>query len=257
MTNHLAAFDLEIATELPDDDRDWWRHGPLGISCAGLMREGADPEPVVMFDPDASPHLFDQATKRLTREGATLLVEALSEAVGRGFTIVTWNGLGFDFRLLAIETGLVARCSELAWNSVDMMFQIVCVNGYMLALDRALAGMGLQSKIHAVRMKDGREAPISGPDAPRLWQAGEHRAVMEYCAGDVRQTLALARECDQRRRLTWTSQRGKPARMNLTNGWLTVEQCLMIPEPDTSWMRDPVTRKRFTSWLEIPAGGTV
>ncbi len=251
----LAAFDLEIATELPDDDRDWWRHGPLGISCAGLMREGADADPVVMFDPGVSPDLFDQATKRLTREGATRLVEALSDAVEHGFTIVSWNGLGFDFRLLALETGLVARCSELAWNSIDMMFQVVCVNGYMLALDKALAGMGLQSKIHAVRMNDGREAPISGREAPRLWQAGEYQAVMEYCAGDVRQTLALARECDQRRRLSWTSQRGKPARMNLPNGWLTVRQCLALPEPDTSWMREPVTRKRFTSWLELPAGG--
>ena len=175
----LAAFDLEIATELPDDDRDWWRHGPLGISCAGLMREGVDADPVIMFDPVGSPRLFDQATKRLTREGASMLVEALSDAARAGFTIVTWNGLGFDFRLLALETGLVARCSELAWHSVDMMFQVVCVNGYMLALDKALAGMGLQSKIHAVRMNDGREAPISGRDAPRLWQAGEYRAVME------------------------------------------------------------------------------
>lgn len=252
----LAAFDLEIATELPDDDRDWWTHGPLGISCAGLMREGADTEPVVMFDPEAEPNLFDPATRRLTREGAVSLVDALSDAVRRGFTIATWNGLGFDFRLLALETGLVARCSELAWSSIDMMFQVVCVNGYMLALDKALAGMGLQSKIHAVKMNDGREAPISGREAPRLWQAGEYRAVMEYCGGDVRQTLALARECGNRRLLTWTSQRGKPARMSLPNGWLTVQQCLMVPEPDTSWMRDPVTRKRFTSWLELPAGDT-
>jgi len=250
----LAAFDLEIATDLPDDDRDWWGHGPLGISCAGLMREGVDADPVVVFDPGASPQLFEQATKRLTREGATRLVEALSDAVRHGFTIVTWNGLGFDFRLLALETGLVASCSELARNSIDMMFQVVCVNGYMLSLDRALAGMGLQSKIHAVRMNDGREAPISGRDAPRLWQAGEYRAVMEYCAGDVRQTLALARECERRGRLSWTSRRGKPARMNLEKGWLTVRQCLALPEPDTSWMSDPVTRRRFASWLDVPPG---
>jgi hypothetical protein len=254
VTTHLAAFDLEIANDLPDDDRDWWNHGPLGISCAGLMREGVDANPVVMFDPGASPDRFEPATKRLTREGATQLVEALEDAFRRGFTIVTWNGLGFDFRLLAIETGLVARCSELAWNSIDMMFQVVCVNGYMLALDRALIGMDLQSKIHAVRMNDGREAPISGREAPRLWQAGEYRAVMEYCAGDVRQTLLLARECERLGRLSWTSQRGKPARMNLGAGWLTVRECLGLPEPDTSWMRDPVTRKRFTSWLELPAG---
>jgi hypothetical protein len=250
----LAAFDLEIATDLPDDDRDWWGHGPLGISCAGLMREGVDADPVVVFDPGASPQLFEQATKRLTREGATRLVEALSDAVRHGFTIVTWNGLGFDFRLLALETGLVASCSELARNSIDMMFQVVCVNGYMLSLDRALAGMGLQSKIHAIRMNDGREAPIGGREAPRLWQAGEYRAVMEYCAGDVRQTLALARECERRSRLSWTSRRGKPARMNLEKGWLTVRQCLALPEPDTSWMSDPVTRRRFASWLDVPPG---
>jgi hypothetical protein len=104
-------------------------------------------------------------------------------------------------------------------------------------------------------MNDGREAPISGREAPRLWQAGEYRAVMEYCAGDVRQTLALARECDSRRRLSWTSQRGKPASMSLRGGWLTVRECLALPEPDTSWMREPVTRTRFTSWLELPSGG--
>jgi hypothetical protein len=254
VTNRLAAFDLEIAADLPDDDRDWWSHGRLGISCAGLMREGMDTDPVVMFDPDASPHLFEPPTKRLTREGAAQLVEALEDAVHRGFTIVTWNGLGFDLRLLALETGLLAPCRELAWNSIDMMFQVVCVNGYMLSLDRALAGMGLQSKIHAVRMNDGREAPISGREAPRLWRAGEYRAVMEYCAGDVRQTLLLAQECERRGRLSWTSQRGKPAGMNLGKGWLTVRECLELPEPDTSWMHDPVTRKRFTSWLDLPAG---
>lgn len=246
----LAAFDLEIATELSGDDRNWLRHGPIGISCAALMREGVDSTPLVMFDPQGSPHLFDPKTKGVTREGASLLVEALSDAARRGFTVVTWNGLGFDFQVLALESGLHSECVALAWNSIDMMFQVVCANGHRLKLDTALAGMGLESKIHAIRLSDGREVPISGSEAPRLWQAGEYRAVMEYCAGDVRQTLALARECERRGCLSWTSQRGKPARMNLGNRWLTVHECLALPEPDTAWMRDPVSRASFTSWID-------
>jgi hypothetical protein len=249
----LAAFDLEIAKEVPDDDRDWLRHGPVGIGCAAFMREGADTTPLVMFDPRSSPHLFDPATKAMTRQGAGLIVEALTTAVRRGFTIVTWNGLGFDFPVLAAESGLHAECVQLAWDSVDMMFQLVCVNGHMLSLDTALLGMGLQSKIHTVRLNDGREASISGRDAPRLWQADEYQAVTEYCAGDVRQTLALALECQRRRCLSWTSQRGKPARMELGQRWLTVRECLALPEPDTSWMREPVRRESFASWMGEPA----
>jgi hypothetical protein len=50
----LAAFDIEIAKEIPDDDCDWLRHGPIGISCAAFIREGADTTPLVMFDPRRS-----------------------------------------------------------------------------------------------------------------------------------------------------------------------------------------------------------
>lgn len=248
----LAAFDIEIAKEIPDDDRDWLRHGPIGISCAAFIREGADTTPLVMFDPRKSPDLFDSGTRALSRPGAGLIVEALESAVRRGFTIVTWNGLGFDFPLLAAESGLHAQCVQLAWDSIDMMFQLVCVNGYMLKLDTALAGMGLQSKLHAVRLNDRHEASISGREAPRLWQAGEYQAVMEYCAGDVRQTLALALECERRGCLAWTSQRGKPVRMELGKRWLKVHQCLSLPLPDTSWMRDPIDRQSFVSWMGEP-----
>jgi len=248
----LAAFDLEIAKEVPDDDRDWLRHGPVGISCAALIRDGVDSEPLVMFDPHSSPHLFDPATKAITPHGAGLIVDALASAVEQGFTIVSWNGLGFDFPLLALESGLRRQCVQLALDSIDMMFQLVCVNGYMLSLDTALAGTRLQGKIHTVRLNDGHEAPIGGREAPSLWRAGEYQAVMQYCAGDVRQTLSLALECQRRHCLAWTSRRGKPARMDVGRRWLTVRECMALPEPDTSWMPDPVKRQSFVSWMGEP-----
>lgn len=245
----LAAFDLEIANDIPDGDRDWLRAGSIGISFAALVSEESETAPVGMFDPRGSSELFDSRTKALTGEGAGLIVQTLADAVAHGFTIVTWNGLGFDFPVLAGASGLHAECVRLASESIDMMFQVVCVNGYRLSLDTALTGMALQRKIHTVRLNDGGETPISGKDVPGLWQAGEYQAVMDYCVGDVRQTLALAVECQRRRRLAWTSKRGKPTWMDLGRGWLTVRECLALPEPDTSWMSDPVTRRSFTSWM--------
>jgi hypothetical protein len=35
--------------------------------------------------------------------------------------------------------------------------------------------------------------------------------------------------------------------MDLERGWLTVRERLALPEPDTSWMSDPVTRRSSTS----------
>jgi hypothetical protein len=37
--------------------------------------------------------------------------------------------------------------------------------------------------------------------------------------------------------------------MPLPNGWLTVREAWMLPEPDTSWMSNPLKRRDFTSWL--------
>ena len=38
----FAAFDIEIAKELPDDFGSWERFSPLGISCAAVSLSDAD-----------------------------------------------------------------------------------------------------------------------------------------------------------------------------------------------------------------------
>jgi hypothetical protein len=243
----FLAFDMEIATPVPDG-ADLLAHKP-GISCAAFMRE-TDRAPQVLFDPTESPGLFVAGTKALTKEGATRLLDVLLEGRQRGETVLTWNGAGFDFRLLAAETGRHADCAMLARESVDMMFQVLCERGHPLALDTALKGMALATKTHSVTLNDGRAADIDGARAPQLWQDGEYRAVMTYCGNDAATTLSLALACAQTKRLSWTSRAGKPSSMPLSRGWLTVTQCLGLPKPDTSWMTSPMTRESVVGWME-------
>jgi hypothetical protein len=133
-------------------------------------------------------------------------------------------------------------------KSVDMMFQVLCERGHPLSLDAALKGAGLPPKMDRVTLRSGESVQISGIEAPRFWQAGEYAAVAAYCAADAERTAALAAACQVSRRLGWTSQKGRPNEISLRTGWLTVEQCLALPVPDTSWMTRPMSRGDVLGW---------
>ena len=241
----FVAFDVEIAKPVPDGP-DILIHRP-GLACAALAREGEGPA-AILFDPLASPEVFDPATKAMTQAGALRILAALEDAAGRGDTLVTWNGAGFDFRLLADETGRHVDCARLVMASVDMMFQVLCERGHPLSLDAALKGAALPPKMDQVRLRNGDTVHITGVDAPRYWQAGEYAAVAAYCAADAERTAALAAACQRSRQLAWVSQKGRPNQIYLRTGWLTVEQCLALPLPDTSWMTKPMRREDVLAW---------
>lgn len=65
-------------------------------------------------------------TNRMRRHEVQGLVNYLEKEVECGYTIVTWNGLGFDFDILAEESGMLEKCRRLANNHVDMMFHALC-----------------------------------------------------------------------------------------------------------------------------------
>jgi hypothetical protein len=241
----FVAFDIEIAKPVPDGP-DILIHRP-GIACAALAREGGEPASI-LFDPSAAPELFEPATTTMTKDGALRILAELEAAAARGDTIVTWNGAGFDFRLLADETGRRAACARLAMASVDMMFQVLCERGHPLSLDAALKGAGLPPKMDEVTLRSGESVRISGIEAPRFWQAGEYAAVAAYCAADAERTAALAAFCQLNHRLAWISQKGRPNEIYLRTGWLSVEQCLSLPLPDTSWMTRPMSRDDILAW---------
>ena len=234
MLRKYVAFDIETAKILPAVVTELKAHRPLGIACAATFCS-TDDNPRLWYgqtdDGNAAP--------RMNRFEAAELVHLLSKFVADGFTILTWNGLGFDFDILAEESGRSDECGRLALSHVDMMFHVFCEKGFPIGLDRAAKAMGLLGKSQAV------ESHM----APQLWADGRTKEVLDYVAQDVRATLELARSCESQRALRWLTQKGSIRDLKLPRGWLTVDEARRLPEPDTSWMDDPMPRSRFTDWL--------
>jgi hypothetical protein len=190
--NRYLSFDLEIAKILPGDFSDWKKQRPLGITCAAT-KLGTE-EPLVWFSKEEN----GSASGRMTQNDLGTLVVYLEQAVDGGYQIVTWNGLGFDFNILAEESGEWDRCRVLAANHIDMMFDFFCRTGYPIALDKAAKGMGLKGKLEGV----------TGDQAPILWNQGQVEKVLAYVAQDAVTTYDVAVAADARGRISWITQRG-------------------------------------------------
>jgi hypothetical protein len=233
MTRYLA-FDIEIARSIPEGLEDWKSIRPLGITCAATVTSEGE---LALFPAKDAAGAY---TERMTVDQASQLVDHLISAVNAGLTILTWNGLGFDFDILAEESGRKDDCVALAMKHVDMMFNLFCLRGHGLALDKAAKGMGLPGKLPG----------MSGELAPLYWKDGKQGIVLDYVAQDVRTTLAVADAVASRRTLRWISMNGNEQFLRMPEGWLTVERALKLPLPITTRMRNPWTRAKFTGWLE-------
>ncbi len=231
---NFVAFDLEIAKPIPGDFNQWRLQRPLGISCAGLAFDGSETQVWYGKREDGA------IAERMSREEAARMVGYLVQAAEKGWEIVTWNGLGFDFDVLAEESGRWEDCKRLALQHTDMMFHLFCEKGYPLALDKAAKGMGLA----------GKTPGMTGEMAPILWQAGKYAQVLEYVKQDVLTTLELGKAGMQAGRLRWLSSRGSPQAMDLRKGWLKVGEARKLPAPDVSWMRTPMRREDFWAWTQ-------
>jgi hypothetical protein len=234
MKRKYIAFDIETAKEVPGEDFDWKPHRPLGICCAAALAEGAE-QPIVWYGkaPDGKP------AARLSQAEAGQVVSDLAKFVADGYTLLTWNGLGFDFDVLAEEAGMQQECRILARHHVDMMFHVFCDRGFPVSLDKAAQGLGIP----------GKPPGMSGILAPKLWAQGRCQDVIDYVSQDVRVALQIALRCEQQKRFAWLTRKGTTSSMPLQRGWLTVEEALRLPEPDTSWMTSPIPRREFTGWL--------
>ena len=239
MRRYLA-FDIETAKPFPEN-RDWRAIRPLGIACAAAYGQ-EDPQPRAWYHRTNSgtiePALNRQQAQSLVKQLIALTDPAQNP---QPYTLLTWNGLGFDFDILAEESGMPDECRQLALDHVDMMFHFFSAMGYPLGLDKAAQGMGTP----------GRPTGMNGALANEMWNIGDRAPVIQYCASDVRSTLALAIEYEKQRRLQWTSNTGRTRFFNLADGWLTVREALEIPEPDRSWMTDPLPQENFTAWLGL------
>ena len=229
----ILAFDIEIAKELPDDFDDFKANRPLGVSCAAALTDEGE---LTIWHGGKQEGKY---TEQMTEAEVSEMVDYLWDMIQKGYQIYTWNGLGFDFDILFEESGEDERCKQIARSHVDMMFNFFCIKGYAISLDKASKGMGLE----------GKTKGMDGALAPKMWREGRYDQVLSYVAQDVRVTLGLAQQCDRKKQVRWTSNRGRDQVCRLPNGWLPVEQALKLPEPDTSWMSTPWPRSKFTGWL--------
>jgi len=233
MTRRYVAFDIETAKVLPESVTDLMDYRPLGIACvAAVVSDLA--EPVAWYGANGC-----EPAAQMSRAEVCTLIEQLAAWADDGYTLLSWNGLGFDFNVLAEESGLEQECARIALSHVDMMFHVVCELGYPVGLGKAAEGFGLPGKCGGLK----------GYDAPVMWAQGRCADVLEYNLQDARLALAIALEAERRGELLWITRRGTTGRMPLGRGWRSVEEALRTPLPDTSWMSDPPAREDFTAWL--------
>ena len=233
----LLSFDIEIAHLAPEGVDLHAAIDQLGITCyAYAWREGS-------VKSDAGHGYNDDGTPapRMSQAECKALVYELEAKVRDGFTLLTHNGISFDFQVLAYESGLHAACAALAAKSVDTMFHFFCAKGFPVSLAAVAAGLGLKGKTEG----------MSGALAPEMWANGEYAKVLEYVAQDCVATLAVAEEVQKRNYLAWITRTGKRKVLPI-RAWLTAEQALQLPEPDNSWMAEPWTRARLIGWMPQP-----
>ena len=236
MSRKYLAFDIETAAALSDAQfQNWKAHRPLGIAC--IAAQACDAATPTFWDGRDAGGGHDA---RLSRAQISDFVAFLERMRSQGYTLLTWNGVGFDWDVVAEESGMIDLCRELAVDHVDPMFHIFCELGYPVSLEKAAQGRKIQ----------GKPEGMTGFQAPRLWAQGRYQEVLDYVAEDVRIVLEVAVSNEKQRSFRWITAKGDAKSMPLPGGWLTVQAAQTLPQPDTSWMSSPIPRTRFTQWLD-------
>ncbi len=234
MQKKYLGFDIETAKILPDDFGDLHDHRPLGISCAAVWCEDKG-QAEVFYTKETS----GNAAEKMSINDLSQLVDFLIEKTKQGYTIVTHNGLGFDFDLLGEESGRLDDCRDLALNHIDMMFHFFCGKGFAIGLNAAAKSIGIS-----------KPEDIDGSVAPKLWKEGHHKQVLDYVSQDCRLTLDVALTSEKNKKITWITRKGSTSYFSIPAGWLPVIEAMELPLPDTSWMDNAWERSKFTGWLK-------
>ena len=248
------AFDLEIVKEIPEGG-DWKEQRPLGISCAATIRSG-DLSSLLWY-PGQS--IGVPKSGAMSKVELLKLVDYMTEQLSYGYFPLTWNGLQFDFDVLAEESGDYLTCSKLAMLHVDMMFHFFCIKGFPLGLKAASKGMKLEGKTEGMTgalapplwaNNNERLIELGRPDLAELSEKEKLDYVLKYVGQDAIATLELAEAIDKAKgKLRWISKKGHPNEVQFENGFLPVKKALELPEPNNSWMTDPIKREAFYSWM--------
>lgn len=239
----FISFDIE--TDKLPDDMNTFRSGAdpipgLQIVCAGTTKviEGHQ-NTQLWWGEGYRGGSTGEHLRRMTKEGATAIVDFLYHNFQLGHRIVTVNGAGFDFPILAYQSGEHAKCREMALNHTDLCFIVVAKKAHRLGLDAIAKGYG----------HSGKTEGMDGALAAELWEAGEYKRVLNYQADDAVLTFDCAISLAQSGEIRWNSKTGKPNLIDV-HGFPTVLECLQWPDPEIpKWMTTPTRKEDAIKWL--------
>lgn len=241
----LCALDIETGEMAQDDkivpvtvastvtsdgeERAWFSH-PTDKSIVGMVGRGKD-EDWSKFSPDG------KLAPLMSKNTALAMLRYLEEKQKQGYAVVSWNGAGFDFKML----GALAEDNELAGRIVlsmyDPMYQVLSQKGFPIGLKAAGAGLGIiQTKT------------MEGKEAPEAWAKGEFQRVIGYVIGDSQITVKIVQAVVKAGGINWTTKTGKPASVTFRK-IKTIAECLLDPEPNNSWMDKPIDRHKVIAWI--------
>jgi hypothetical protein len=228
----LLSFDIEISDifELKQYE-DINKYAPFHIAVASTVIHKGQEQLWYSTDNDNKPLL------NISKAKANDLLCYLKAMQDDGFMVCAWNGLGFDIQWIGYNADNMKLASEVALKMYDPMFQFFNQRGFPVSLASVAKAMGIkQAKL------------MTGENAPIQWHAGNYQKVMDYVLGDSQITNLIIDEIIKRKKIAWVTQKGD-IKTEPIERLKTVQEILKEPEPDQSWLSNPMSRKGFCKWF--------
>jgi hypothetical protein len=158
-------------------------------------------------------------------------------------TIVTWNGLAFDFKFLADRTPDPTEKGRLAWIALNRHFDLM--------LD-FMADHGYPASMQSVATPLGKTKTWTGAEAA---ESDDAAAVLAYCADDVQVLRHIYQAGAARSYLVRLTAAGKETVWVIrASGYRLAADCLKAAKdckPDQSWMTTPINIPRTADWATV------
>lgn len=189
-------------------------------------------ETLSFYSADEDGNALDQ----MTQDDADAALEFIAECIQNGEKIVTWGGLRFDFRTIAMVSD-IPLASKIALDHYDMGYQMLSIKGF---------------SVHPFTAYEGMKIPFTKQDdmISVMWEMNPDAAIQEATRQAETVAMLWAAIDFNGRTLDWVSKSGKPASCQFGR-MMTVAECNEMPEPDLSWMDKPVDRSEQLRWMRV------
>ena len=237
MRSGYICFDIETSGLIQDET-------PPSVLCAATMKVHVRDrlrgglvccKPIVWHEKDY---------QMMSQASLLELLQYLHEQNACGYAPLSWNGSGFDFRVLYMLLNKSQLAKELCQCHVDLCFNVFVHKGFPVKLASVALAFGCANKTD------------TGANAPELWAQGDDKSclhVINYCQQDV-VVLASVMSCIMSSKsVQWISKAGKRQqfRQHFDMLWpISISSRQRVV--DNSWMRNgtKLDKASFLGWMK-------